>query len=41
MLFRSTGLQEERQEWLDDTASTVEEAVSSLQEAEDGLENIE
>ena len=36
-----TGLQEERKEWFDDTARTVEEATSSLQEAEDGLENIE
>ena len=33
--------QQERQEWLDNTASTIEETVMSLQEAEDNLEYIE
>lgn len=30
-----TEAQEERQEWLDNTAHTIEEMVNSLQEAED------
>ena len=36
-----TPLQEERQEWLDNTASTIEEVVVSLQEAEDNLDYVE
>jgi len=36
-----TELQQERQEWLDNTASTIEETVMSLQEAEDNLDYIE
>lgn len=36
-----TALQEQRQEWLDNSASTIEDTVNSLQEAEDNLENIE
>lgn len=36
-----TQAQEQRQEWLDNTASIVEETVSSIQEAEDNLDNIE
>ena len=34
-------LQQERQDWLDCTCSTIEETVYSLQEAEDNLDNIE
>ena len=36
-----TELQQERQEWLDNTASTIEDTVNSLQEAEDNLDYIE
>lgn len=36
-----TELQQERQEWLDNTASTIEDTVNSLQEAEDKLDYIE
>ena len=36
-----TELQQERQEWLDNTASTIEDTVNSLQEAEDNLNYIE
>ena len=36
-----TDLQQERQEWLDNTASTIEDTVNSLQEAEDNLDYIE
>lgn len=36
-----TELQQERQEWLDNTASTIEYTVNSLQEAEDNLDYIE
>lgn len=36
-----TPKQEERQEWLDNTAYQVEEAVNGLQEAEDTLDSIE
>ena len=36
-----TGLQQERQEWLDNTAYTIEDTINSLQEAEDNLDNIE
>lgn len=36
-----TELQQERQEWLDNTASIIEDTVNSLQEAEDNLDYIE
>ena len=36
-----TELQQERQEWLDNTASTIEDTVNSLQEAEDNLDYID
>ena len=36
-----TELQQERQEWLDNTASTIEDTLNSLQEAEDNLDYIE
>ena len=36
-----TELQQERQEWLDNTASTIEDTVNSLQEAEDNLDYME
>ena len=36
-----TELQQERQEWLDNTASTIEDTVNSLQEVEDNLDYIE
>lgn len=36
-----TSLQMERQEWLDNTASTIEETVSRLQDGEDNLDYIE
>ena len=36
-----TPLQEERQEWLDNSASQIEEAVNAMQEAEDALDYIE
>ena len=36
-----TELQQQRQEWLEATASTIEETVMSLQEAEDNLDYVE
>ena len=33
-----TELQQERQEWLDTTASTIDDTINSLQDAEDYLE---
>ena len=36
-----TNLQQQRQEWLESTCSTIEETVMSLQEAEDNLEYVE
>ena len=36
-----TPQQEERQEWLDETASQVEEAATNLEQAEDALDSIE
>ena len=36
-----TELQQERQEWLENTASTISDTVTSLQDAEDNLDYVE
>ena len=39
--YELTELQQERQDWLESTVSTIEETIMFLQEAEDNLDYLE